>query len=357
MKKIILFQLLLMTFYACADKSNPNGKILHVDKTNYEEWDSLMVIDNIIAFEDTLTVPQLSIARKCIVGKQRILFWDYKAKLVYAYGTNGNYLFTLGGIGHADNEYVDLSDVAFSPDQTKIMLLDKTGLKTYDAQNGRFLYKKEFEGIKTSSIKGFLPCINNEYLLFTPEEEYSICKIDSNNKIIPLRKRLGYQMIYNRFFSTNGMYEVLPDYGQFSIDMVQENRILPKYSIDLGDDALPADLIPKDFYHFEEVDNMKEYFKVILNYYENDNALYMSMVGPNQDYYDLLYIKKGNHLYVGPHDKKHNIVITGMDNSYIYGLIYLDYVDPESSLYSILGPYTEKKNRNPLIVKMKLFDK
>ena len=357
MKKLVLLQLILMLFYACSDKNSPQGELIDVGEIHYDEWFSLMEVDSLILFEETLAAPQLSIAKKCIVGTERILFWDYRAKLVYVYGTNGNYLFTTGGIGRATDEYVDLNDVAFSSDQSEILLLDKTGLKAYDARDGRFLYKKEFEGIETSSIKGFASCMNNEYLLFTPEKEYSIYKVDSNNRITPLRKRNGYQMIYPRFSPVSRGCVILPDYGQFSIDMVQDDKIIPKYSIELGHKGLPSDLIPKDFKHFEEVDNMKEYFKVILNYYENDDALYMSMVGPSQTYYDLLYNKKDHHVYVGPNDKKTNLVITGMDDSYIYGLLYLDYVAPDSPLYPALSSCMERNSHNPVIARMKLFGK
>lgn len=353
MKKIIALGFVPVFLFACTSKS-PNPMSITVEDTNYKDWNSLMEIEEVIPLQDTNFTPKLSVANKCIVGEQQILFWDYKAKLVYAYNTKGNYLFTVGGIGRSDKEYVDICDVAFSPTQKEIHILDRSGIKIYDAHSGLFLNKRLFEGIDISSVQGFLPCEENSYLIFTPNNEYSICMVDSINHLIPLRKRNGYQMKYNRFNRSNSQYMVLPDYGNFTIDCIQGDNIMPAYTIDLGGSALPKGMIPNDYESFVQVDDSKEYFKVILDYYENRGYVYASMVGPNQTYYDLIYDKANGKAYVGPHEEYTNIVYTGMDNEYLYGLVYLDYVKSESPYYDTFSHYIEQGTHNPLIVKIKL---
>lgn len=349
-----LFIGLMCSLHSCTKSDIKDGVAILVDDTNFKDWSALMEIEDVVSFQATASSPKLSVASKCVVGNQQILFWDYKAKLVYAYDTKGKYLFTVGGIGQSDREYVDISDVNFSPDQQEIHLLDVTGVKIYNANNGSFIKKRLFRNIESTSIKGCLPCGMSSYLLFTPDNEYSICKVDSIDNITPLRKRNGYQMLYNRFVFTNGEMVVLPDYGQFTVDYVCNNNILPAYAIDLGEHSLPQDKLPNNYGNFVQVDDMKDYFKVILSYYENNNHIYASIVGPNQSYYDLLYAKGSGKVYVGPHDEDSNIVFTGMDNDYLYGLVYLDYVNSNSPYYDLLRKYKESDTHNPILLKIKI---
>lgn len=231
--------------------------------------------------------------------------------------------------------------------------MDETGIKVYDAKTGRFVRKKQFCNIEAISIRGFLPCEDEAYLLFTPNDEYSISKINKDGNMIPLRKRKGYQMIYNRFAFTNGKEVVLPDYGNFTIDHVQDDRIVPAYKFEL-DSSLPASMIPADYNSFVQVDDMRDYFKILLDFYECDRYLYASIVGPNQTYYDLIFDKSNGESYMGPHDKDTYVVFTGMDDNYLYGLVYLDYIKSESICYERFRPFIEAGNHNPLFVKIKM---
>jgi len=344
---------MVVTLSACTPVSN-DGEIITVKSCDFNDWSSLMEIKGIVEFQDTLPAPYLSVANKCIVGREQILFWDYKAKLVYAYNMEGKYLFTVGGIGRAENEYVDISDVAFSPNQKEIQVLDKSGIKIYNSNDGQFLRKRLFHGMESSTIKGFLPCNENSYLLFTPDNEYSICKIDSNDHVTPLRKRKGYQMVSNRFTQTNGHHAILPDYGHFTIDYEKDNQIIPAYTIDFGEVSLPQGMIPEDYGSFIQIDDTKDYFKSVLDYYENNKYIYASIVGPNQTYYNFLFSKTDGRIYVGPHDDKTNLVVVGMDNTYLYGLVYPEYVKAESQYYNLFKSYIDSGVHNPLFVKIAL---
>ena len=329
---------MLLVMSACSITEN-DVKTIKVDKTDYCEWNSLMEIDQVVPLLDTLSAPKLSVARKCVVADQRIFFWDYKSRMIYAYDLDGNYLFTVGGLGRSDREYIDISDIALTPDQKEIHVLDKSGIKEYDANTGNFLRKKTFKSIDCSAILSFQPCGEYEFLLFTPEMDYSISKIDGSDLTTSLRKRNGYQMIYSRFALANGLYMVIPDYGQYTIDCIQDNKIIPSYRIDLGGKSLPEEKIPNDYESFIKVDNSKEYFKVTLGYFENNKYVYASMIGPNQTYYDLFYSKAEERAYVGPHDLNTNIVFTGMDNEYLYGLVYPEYVKADSPYYDLFRSY------------------
>lgn len=353
MKRLLYLALMLLIVSSCSNNEQ-DVKIIKADKIDFNDWASLMEIVEVVTFPETQSAPKLSVANECMVTDHRIFFWDNSAGLVYAYDIEGNYLFTVGGIGRSDREYISINDIALTPDQSEIHILDKSGVKEYDAETGAFLRKKTFSSIDCSTIQAFQPCGNDEFYVFTREKDHSICKIDADDKITMLRKRNGYQMVYKRFLLTNNRYMILPDYGQFTIDSIKENKIVPSYKIDLGSNSLPKNMIPADFESFAKVDDSKDYFKVVLDSYENDEFLYALLVGPNHVFYDLFYSKAKDKVYMGPTDDSTNIVFVGMDNEYLYGLVYLDYVKETSPYYDLLSPYKEKNLLNPLLVKLKL---
>ena len=353
------FKILGLLFCLCAvllSCTNGNDKYqrIIVDNVDYTAWDSLLKIEEVIPLGNEKDSLLMSMAQKCIVGKKRILFWDYKAKVVYAFDRQGDFLFTVGGVGHAENEYVNLRDVNFSSDESKIELLDVGGIKVYDAETGDFVERKLHKEVDAAKFYSFIPCENNSYLLFAPSEDFSIYKVDEIGHLTGLRESKGYQFIYNHFLYAEGNYVVCPDYGQFTIDYYVDGILEPQYEIDFAGQNLPENHLPEDFKTFNKVDNMKNYFKSILSVLESKDYLYLRAVGPAQIYYDVFYNKAMGLSYAGPADRKTNFLVTGLDGGMFYALIYPDFISEESFMYSLLDTYIQKSAGNPFLIKFRL---
>ncbi len=347
---------LCATLSACI-KEDDRYQCITIDKLDYTAWDSLIKIEQVIPFGSEMDSLYMSMAQKCIVGKKRILFWDYKAKVVYAFDQKGAFLFTVGGIGHAENEYVDLRDVNFNSDESKIELLDVGSIKVYDTEKGHFIERKLHREIDATNFYSFIPYKDNSYLFFAPNNKFSIYRTDEVGHLTGLRKSKGYQFIYNHFVHAGKNYVVYPDYGQFTIDYYEDGRLMPQYKIDFGGQNLPTNYLPENFKEFNKVDNMKNYFKSILSIQENKDYLYLRVVGPAQIYYDIFYNKEKGVSYAGPADIESNFSVTGLDDEVFYALIYPDFISEKSFMYSSLKTYIQKSAGNPFLIQFKLNEK
>lgn len=97
--------LFLIYLFSCTSNSEAihADKVLVLKSTDFKDWASLIHVEEVTPLgenEDSL----LSIAQKCLIGNERILFWDFKMRCVYTYNTKGEYLFTLGRQGGAEFE-------------------------------------------------------------------------------------------------------------------------------------------------------------------------------------------------------------------------------------------------------------
>lgn len=356
MKNAFLLIGVCLSILSCTSPVQDNNcHVIEINESQYKDWASLVHIDSIIPLELNDT-SLLSIATKCLVSNERILFWDYKTKQVYAYNRDGRFLFTVGRQGGAASEYIELRDVIFSEDNSKIELLDPTGILIYSADNGCFIEKKKIETLDLSDCFRFMHCQGNDYLFFMTSGEYSIYKVE-NEQLEGLRARKGYQLICNRFLSRKDECLIVPDYGNFIIDTFHDGEIHSKYKIDFGSKSLPIESLPETSEQFDKVDHMNEYFKSIVDVIENEKMLYIRAVGPARTYYDIYWDKMKNQLFSGPADMDMGLVIVASDDTSLYGLVYPDYVSEKSSLYPLLRKYLLEDDSNPLFVKFNLYEK
>ena len=343
----------LFILFSCIRKEE-NYKTIKITNTEFSDWSSLIKINNIVPLGSESDSVFLSLAQKCIIGTNRILFWDYKAKIVYVFNHKGDFLFTAGKRGNAKNEYIDLRDVNFNKDESHIEILDLSGIKVYNSENGSFICKREFDDIDMGSFYSFMPYDKKTYLLFSTNKDYSIYQLKNLDVLTGLRERKGYQLVYSRFLYTNTDYIVYPDYGQYKVDYYEDEQLKPKYYIDFNGQNLPEEYLPKNYDKFNKTDNMQSYFKSILSIQESPDYLYLRAVGPSQIYYDVFYNKKNEQAYAGPSDKNTGLTVIGVKSDIFYALIYPDFVTKESYIYNLIKDYLDKGFMNPLLVTFKI---
>lgn len=351
---------LLIVFCLCivscvSHKEEENIRIIKFDSSDFTDWSSIIKIDSVIPLELN-DASLLSIATKCVVSTNRILFWDYKTKQVYAYGRDGKFLFTVGRQGGAESEYIELRDVIFGENNSRIELLDPTGILVYSVDDGQFIEKKKIRDLDLASCFRFMHCPDNSYLFFTPAGEYSISRYVNEN-MQGLRKNAGYQLICNRFYPTTEGCLVIPDYGNFIVDVFKGGKLEAKYQIDLDEKSLPENMLPETFKQFQKIDGQDEYFKSVVDLMESEKLLYMRLVGPSRIYYDIYWNKERGETFVGPADMDMGLVLVGVDGEHLYGLVYPDYLSEKSSLYPLLKQYILEEESNPLFIKLSLNEK
>ena len=327
---------------------------IKLTNTEFSDWSSLIKVNDIVPLGSETDSVFLSLAQKCIIGTNRILFWDYKAKTVYVFNHKGDFLFTAGRRGNARNEYIDLRDVNFNKDESNIEILDLSGIKVYNSENGSFICKREIDNIDMGNFYSFMPYDKKSYLLFSTNKDYSIYQLDSVSVLTGLRERKGYQLVYSHFLYSNTNYVVYPDYGQFTIDNYENGQLKPKYHVDFNGQNLPEEYLPKNYDEFNKTDNMQSYFKSILSIQENSDYLYLRTAGPSQTYYDVFYNKKSGQAYAGPSDKDTGLTVIGASSDTFYALIYPDFVTKESYIYNLIKDYLDKGFMNPLLVTFKI---
>ena len=69
---------------------------------------------------------------------------------------------------------------------------------------------------------------------------------------------------------------VLPDYGNYVVDIYRDGTLMPKYHIDFGNQALPEDKLPQTWKQFDKLEHTDDYFKSIVSVIEDvDSCMYV----------------------------------------------------------------------------------
>ena len=349
-KHHLFYPILFCLFYACTfhTKTTEADKTLQIDATDFTDWTSLLHIEEITPLGEN-SDSLLSVAQKCLINDERFLFWDFKMKCVYAYDRQGNFLFTIGRQGGAEFECADLRDIYLG--KTKTELLDATGILVFDAKDGHFMEKKKLAETNTAEYFKFQPLEDNQYLLFSPDKEYTVYRW-ADGKLTGLQERKGHQLITNHFQPYGNECLIYPDYGHFVVQAYANGTLRTKYFLDFGSKAFPLRQLPQNGAQFEQTDSWPEYFKSVTELRESDKWLYAKAVGPEQTYYDILYDKSSDRLWAGPTDLDLGLIPIDVEGESFYGLIYPEYLAEDCAWYDTLkGSMPEGRESNPVLVK------
>ena len=326
---------------------------LSSDEMKFSDWTSLISIEEIVPLEDNED-SLLTVAQKCVMNGERILFWDFKMKCVYVYDRGGKFLFTVGRQGGAGFECVDLRDIYIGESgDSRIELLDAMGILMFDAADGRFMGKKKLASSDMTAYYKFMPLSEDKYLLYSPTSEYSVYEF-SGGEIVGLRKRGGHQLVTDYFYRYGDECLVLPDYGSFVISAYNGGEMRAKYDLDLGRMALPRRDLPETGGQFVEVDKQSGYFKSVATMMESDNWLFVRLVGPSQTYY-FCYNKQSERVWTGPSDLSSGLSVIDIEGNDWYGLIYPEFISEENALYKEVKRYlVNGMESNPLLVRFRM---
>ena len=341
----------LMLSGCASHPADSDDIVVDFGNADFSRWENVMEIDTILPLGEPKDSLILSLANKCIFADGKILFSDYKDGNLYAFDSDGKFLYRAGQKGQGKGEYSRIRDIAISADSSLIEVLDGISIKRYSATDGKFVDEVSLPDIKMSRFYQFQPLENGKYLLFTPDEEYSIQLYTPGDGIRNLREKKGAQVITTRFVKTKEDIVVLPDYGQFTLDSFNGKELTQRCRLDFGGKTLPESQLPKDTEELQNVDMLPEYFKMVMNYIDSDSLVYMRCVGPEQTYYDIFLNKDSSKNYAGPSDRKNNIVTIGADGSKMLGLVYPEYVNTSSSIYPAVSRYVDAGHDNPLLIK------
>jgi hypothetical protein len=355
---VFIAQILLIVFImASCDQSSQDGKVFHVDKYDYKDWSKLVDVKEAIQLQENDQC-LMSYAAKCIVLDDIIIYQDYKAKRIYAFSKDGKYLYTIGNLGHATSEYTSIRDFCVDEKSSAVMVLDDRGVICYNLRNGKFMERKKLSSPNPGEYEKMGYVGNSEFIFFTNDINDNTIVSDSQSGVKGLREGKRFHFVLSPFYEYNKEHRVLADYGDFYIDNYKNGKLETLYSIDLGKDALPSDVLPKTFEEFQAVDNSADHFKCIADGQENTDWLYLTVVGPKQEYYVGFFNKQNGTYAFGSNRESFEIAVIGAKNDCFYGIIYPEYASPNSVAKKILKDYEIDASKNsPVIVKFKINEK
>lgn len=353
MSKIALcffFVLLLSCKNSKVDHSVQVFKIDNISNKVFD-WSSMINIKKIIPLETT-DRSLLGVAQKCLVKNNRILFLDYKMRVIYVFDLEGRFLFCIDSLGGSSEEYIELKDATFSYDGTSILVLDHAAILRYNVTDGHFVERIGFDVDLFGDFCRFINLDEDMFYFFANSGEYTIYQY-SNKTFIGVKKSRGYQLIYERFQSQQENSCLLaPDYGHFNIDKLDKGGVRAKYYIDFGGKAMSEAMLPQNLREFNKVE--KEHcFKSIVETKETNQGLLLRVVDPESSYYNIYIDKINGSIKTGIPDRDTGLVVSDVSSVSFYGLIYPDYFSEKSGLYDVLKEYISEDG-NPILIEFSM---
>lgn len=333
-------------------------------------------IDSINLFQIEMNDEALfSNVKKAIIGKHgEFYILDIENNLI-TFDKNGKNCKRLAKRGMANNEYVNLEDIALSTNGKHLLLLESSNrlikfpVTNSDSNIERIvldlIYPIDAIAPKNNGIYCFAayPSAINEY----KESYYQLYNINEAGKIqecyLPCNDFTT--TIANVTQSRNNTYLLRPQNSEHIVYRLDKDTLTVAYKIDFEDENIPH----RYYYDVANKDMMKylssSYFKVPLYFYETNDILYFSANGRNaqHSYIYSLNKKKGINWIENDIDID-NLQIIASDNTFIYAIIYPMITEDDSSenhgvLYNYIRDYIKEHNLNitsddnPLIAKIK----
>lgn len=343
---------ILLLFSSCKNCIDYNGAsvimVKNIDKGEFD-WMSVINVKNVIPLEMT-DKSLLGLAQKCLIKNNHVLFLDYKMKIVYIFDLTGQFLYCIDSQGGGNEEYIELIDANFNYDGTQVIIMDQRSLVFYDANDGHFLKKMSLDIDTNHSFYKFINIDKDHYYFFSTVGDYTLYQY-SNDCFVGIRDRKSYQLVYERFHcQKNNSCLLAPDYGFYNIDEITKSGINPKYYIDFGNMVIPESELPRNSREFDKVDK-GNYFKSIVGVKENDFAIYIQSVGPNNSYCEIYVNKSNGSIMTGVPDTKTGLFVVDVNSTSFYALVYPDYITEQSGFYKRLKKYIHEEG-NPILLEL-----
>ena len=145
---------------------------------------------------------------------------------------------------------------------------------------------------------------------------------------------------------------LISDCGQYSIETLSGDSVLPKYSFDFGRWAFPADEKAETVTEWEKIDE-QPYFKSLLSAFETEDVLYVSTATPKKQLYCIAVQKSTSQVFCGNQSMDTPVVVISSDGTSFYGILYPSLFMEDSRTARLIKGYDVTEEDNPLLVKFK----
>ncbi len=311
MKKSHLVPLFLIFSLLIGCNNTPNSEsaeIIHLDIASGLKTKKHLLLSEIV---DSIEYIKLETNKDCVLprayrvfGQKYLVFASRTPAKVLLFSRQGEFIRQIGNAGQGPGEYSQPNHVDLSPDEDKIVIVDgrSDSAIEYDI-NGNHLqtYKP------LASIHQEVYYLDQETLVYIPSRPYS----DSLNcpRLMALNletkeEKPLYTIDFKFANERNGIY-IDPNFIRSSTGLLfkaslgdtcyQINKdlsLIPKFSIDVGENTAPAYKVRMEDYHYDHVGytfDLPNHILIIGSYGERFHQVFDKRT---DEYYTLPAIKK-----------------------------------------------------------------
>lgn len=200
MKNVLFIQLMICISLWAISCSNPK----HTDSDILWDQEKLPKEDNpswTELFSQSYKLVPLETNDTCLIGQidkikkfKNHYYIASSGNSLFHFDEQGNFISALTQKGAGPEEFIRIEDfeVYEVNGKTEIWISDNQSIKSFDAFNGQFLYKKSFP----FTIYKFKRLNNSHILLVTGQNEYILTLVDENCQVLKqyLKKEIPYLM-------------------------------------------------------------------------------------------------------------------------------------------------------------------
>ena len=248
--------------------------IIDLDKNIQVSFDSLISKVEFIKLETNDQNIIGRISQVFFVDSSIIVVDSENAKLISVFDSKGKFKHKIGNIGNGPEEFVEISNVTIVPEKNLVCVLDRPQKKIlYFDLNGSFIYYERqhfmmqyFEYVDVHH-KAFNVIAMYDHV-YGKNKGNALLVTDSTNQIIhsACKDTYGHEFMFvmrrplrkygdTVFFSSN--------YTD-SIYIVEKDRVVPKYYIDIRTNPMPKQKLTDDLF----IDYKDKYYRFIGDYVE-----------------------------------------------------------------------------------------
>lgn len=222
--QITQVMLLIFTIISCTHTHNTSEVDIVIKDSNYS-LGSHFTDFKLVSLSDTLSA-LLRDPVKMYVSNSHIYVYDRSKNGICDYDSVGNYLGTIGRVGHAANEYVLMRNFSISDSGDTIAIIQKRNIKYYTKEN-RFIGKYDFpEDIFWEDIAFW-----NDNLLvadFHRSNSNILTLMDKNSRVLSNYFESTSDMLYYRPVIINNIqqdknYICVCDFASSSFIIIDKN--------------------------------------------------------------------------------------------------------------------------------------
>ncbi|MGL5682077.1 MAG: 6-bladed beta-propeller [Marinifilaceae bacterium] len=234
----ILFSVVFFCLAACSQQSS--SSIFKISDKNADVFDAVQLIDTIEVLDllcgDDFVLPN---ADKVVQLSNRLFLFDQKNSIIDVYNpTDGKLLRRLNKKGHSANEYIAISDIAFSDSLIYLLCLNKILIFDHELEYRKIIRMQDIKGLE--SVIGFRDLyFYNQTLLLYNDNEKSVYQLDladySVKQILTderCNKYVGYAVANPIFHKISDSVVLIDMDGGDMIYKFENNKVSPWAQLD-----------------------------------------------------------------------------------------------------------------------------